>query len=730
MGREGVGRNLQSSLPRPKVEREEQLREVNELKKALSRTRQELLRTKEINRSSSDEEGGLCVKGGMSRSGSLSGLPGIGGMGSRSGSINALSSKPSLNRELVTKLRSMTETIKMLSSENVALRTENESLISARPVNDLMGREEEIEHLVKSYENQLKESEQKIKEMEKELEKANDKDGSIEKTTEKDKYKALARRLKEERNTYKNIVEEKKLEQDELKVEIEKMTDIIGELRRNCGQLQDELEIVYEPGERKDKGVQTSPALSRRASSGDIRIRGHAKRSRSTVSPQCISRQQQLNKSIELSKPKPRGGVNPSPGSNSTQGPSGKGPKIAKPVSRAGIKPASPGSKTPCSSAPGSTPQSPRASRVPGSRTPGPSPSKIPTPSKTTSKLPKSESSQSLLQRRRLGRMSSSTSEDDSFNQMDVTEDSSHSRKYSRAYQSMEISEQSTHSALHLDTNIELKIIEDVDKENPVTAEDKERNMEDDEVDEDVEEGEEFPAPPPPEDLAKLSMEAQFKIVSETVERACDRFGQNEGIEQFTPRTTRKVDSFKEKLAARRIQRTWKHFYQELEEKKAEDENSFSSLPILLNPEPRPPVLPNPDLLYSELQEVKNKATSEHQRLFDEEEARDSSVSSIQAAILGQELRSRGLSFLREGSFSNMKTRGGIYTARPWMITSESESEEDDIQTIQGIVRSHSFRLGTINEGDVFRPGKVRSIREKFTRESPDGESDNILTGR
>ena len=65
-----------------------------------------------------------------------------------------------------------------------------------------------------------------------------------------------------------------------------------------------------------------------------LRIRGHAKRSRSTVSPQCISRQQQLNKSIELSKPKPRGGVNPSPGSNSTPGPPGKGPRIAKPVSR------------------------------------------------------------------------------------------------------------------------------------------------------------------------------------------------------------------------------------------------------------------------------------------------------------------------------------------------------------------------------------------------------------
>lgn len=52
----------------------------------------------------------------------------------------------------------------------------------------------------------------------------------------------------------------------------------------------------------------------------------------------------------------------------------------------------------------------------------------------------------------------------------------------------------------------------DADKENHVTAEDKEKNIEEDEVDEDDEEEEEFPAPPPPEDLAKLSMEAQFKV--------------------------------------------------------------------------------------------------------------------------------------------------------------------------------------------------------------------------
>ena len=49
-----------------------------------------------------------------------------------SGSMSAISNKPCLNRELLAKLRSMTETIKMLSTENVALREENDQLMSVR----------------------------------------------------------------------------------------------------------------------------------------------------------------------------------------------------------------------------------------------------------------------------------------------------------------------------------------------------------------------------------------------------------------------------------------------------------------------------------------------------------------------------------------------------------------------------------------------------------------------
>ena len=76
---------------------------------------------------------------------------------------------------------------------------------------------------------------------------------------EKDKYKSLARRLKEERNQYKDMVEEKKKEQDELKIEIEKMTEIIGDLRENCGKLQEELLQVRldSPRRMSEKSVQT-----------------------------------------------------------------------------------------------------------------------------------------------------------------------------------------------------------------------------------------------------------------------------------------------------------------------------------------------------------------------------------------------------------------------------------------------------------------------------------------
>ena len=40
--------------------------------------------------------------------------------------------KPSLSKELMQKLRSMTETIKMLSDENAQLRTQNEEILRSK----------------------------------------------------------------------------------------------------------------------------------------------------------------------------------------------------------------------------------------------------------------------------------------------------------------------------------------------------------------------------------------------------------------------------------------------------------------------------------------------------------------------------------------------------------------------------------------------------------------------
>ena len=62
----------------------------------------------------------------------------------------------------------------------------------------------------------------------------------------------------------------------------------------------------------------------------------------------------------------------------------------------------------------------------------------------------------------------------------------------------------------------------------------------------------EFPAPPAPAELEKLSMEAEDQVIN------------TEDPFITTPRTLRKANSLRQKVAARRIQRTWKHFYQEV----------------------------------------------------------------------------------------------------------------------------------------------------------------------
>merc|ERR1719245_1607787 len=76
----------------------------------------------------------------------------------------------------------------------------------------------------------------------------------------------------------------------------------------------------------------------------------------------------------------------------------------------------------------------------------------------------------------------------------------------------------------------------------------------------------EFPAPPRPEDLEALEAEMTAPPPPPPA------------IEEeppiTTPRTLRRADSMRQRMAAKRIQRTWKHFYQELEEKKTDGSES------------------------------------------------------------------------------------------------------------------------------------------------------------
>lgn len=669
----------------PRLQREEQVQEIVELKKALAKTRQDLQKTRSRrqdrdNRSSSDEE--TCRRDEMA--------------GSLSGSLNALSNKPCLNRELVAKLRSMTETIKMLSTENVALRGENDNLVTLREEGMLASQDDDnndvsdtkLKAVIQSYEKQLNEMGEKVVHLQSEIE-IKDKQQPL----EKDKYKSLARRLKDERNQYKEMVEGKKQEHEELKVEIEKMTDIIGDLRDNCGKLQEELMQVRNDSPRRvqEKSCQTTPPM-RRASVGEVsnRQKISPKRTRSNISTssstQSSPRQNQIVKSNELSKPKIR--------NTSVPNSPAKGARIAKPVQRT---PSSPKCPNPTPPSPQPSPSHVKSSplRIQGSPSRIPSLSKIPTPSKSripTKSSPRSQSTRHYKDNDEVLFISEDTmvqSDDSSTQSMDVNV--THSRTSYAEVKLIQQEKRESRESRESSQSMEVEpsqepMMNDIEFLPPPIPE------------EIMNSDNEFPAPPEPADLAKLSMEAE-----ELVEATEDQM-------ITTPRTLRRADSLRQKMAARRIQRTWKHFYQELEEKKSDDPH-YSTLPPMHRPfgmandQTKPPT----------------EQSQENVRLVDEEVARDEAISTLQAAILGHDARTANLTAAR--------ARGGIYTARPWVVSnSETDSENDEsFESLQGIIRSHSFRLKTLEEEDVFRVGKVSSIRAKFSRRSPDGASDDYL---
>ena len=232
----------------------------------------------QISRSLSTGNGSAAVMAMISpTSGEVVGAPGSPYRASSGTALNS-APKPSLSKELMQKLRSMTETIKMLSDENAQLRTQNEEILRAKKedmarnnrkpngglYDDLDKRQ--LVELVLSYDEKLKALSSEVSELQKKLKAADEASREIEaasaaskSSAEKDKYKQLARRLKEERNNYRDSLDAKQKEQADLKVEMEKMSDLISELRVNCQTLQTELsEVRAVSKDRSDAAVQAS----------------------------------------------------------------------------------------------------------------------------------------------------------------------------------------------------------------------------------------------------------------------------------------------------------------------------------------------------------------------------------------------------------------------------------------------------------------------------------------
>merc|ERR1719333_347951 len=131
----------------------------------------------------------------------------------------------------------------------------------------------------------------------------------------------------------------------------------------------------------------------------------------------------------------------------------------------------------------------------------------------------------------------------------------------------------------------------------------------------------EFPAPPRPEDLEALSLEAEMTAVPPPPPPI------EEDPMITTPRTLRRADSMRQRMAARRIQRTWKHFYQELEEKKSD---------VSSNVQPTPD---NVATVPKQHQDRVNPSSSlngdtDSLRMVQEEVEGDEAIAGVQAAVM------------------------------------------------------------------------------------------------
>ena len=144
-----------------------------------------------------------------------------------------------INKELLAKLLSLSEIIKNLTEENDSLRGENKIIREKQGQHRSSQEETELHTIIQKYQKKAKEMAEKIKELE---DKLNETKSDIYGSGDKTRYKTLARKLKEERNMYRDQFDERTNQNKELKIEMDKMSFLISDLREQCKSLQGQID--------------------------------------------------------------------------------------------------------------------------------------------------------------------------------------------------------------------------------------------------------------------------------------------------------------------------------------------------------------------------------------------------------------------------------------------------------------------------------------------------------
>ena len=222
-----------------------------------------------------------------------------------------------------------------------------------------------------------------------------------------------------------------------------------------------------------------------------------------------------------------------------------------------------------------------------------------------------------------------------------------------------------------------------------------------------------------------------------------DQEASSSNLVDCTPRTRKKVEHFRQGLAARRIQRTWKHFYEELEERKeVRDElpaplvqGNFRQYFLSINfsflqsykklPKKLKKLVKNVNFLsvIGDKAKLESAATSPTKKSPEEPSVttidKEAAINTIEESFLDHSRRERALAGLK----------AKIHTARPWQKKKASEKanerEESSEEELERAYRALHMRGNDIRakvsiikaDAELFTNGKVSEMRAKLNEQ-------------